>query len=415
MPPGAERPIQDPVLVGPSGLVLNLPARGQQPAEFRTGLESARNEVPSADDGGVGGETRQRRPRTFEKDAAFRKPALTCGFGRAAEMVGGRDPREGFEIGSRRFESSCKPAIRPRACLVSDERGRGQVVQHEGADLFDEPPGCAKPLQESPRMLHSFALVAGRAKLVGNRRLPEIVAQDREHQLVVAAAPTAELGRTVEGEHGVIPDVPLGMPPEVLGNADERFDLREEADEAGRPEKAESDGGSNPEQQEFAQLRVHPFGRELGEVETAGQGDQLFVGLELEARRELRRPKAAERVFGEVPAVGHPQPPCDQVLPAAVRVEYFAGKWVESHRVDAEIAPTGRGRKVQVRVYLDGKATVAGPGLVVAPWKREIGIESVDANDSEGAPYLAGPAMGTEKRLDLLDRQAEDLHVHVGG
>ena len=285
---------------------------------------------------------------------------------------------------------------------------------HEGRDPFDQPPRRTHPVEESTRRLDARPVVAGRAKRVGDRRLSEVVAEDREHERLVVFVAAAQLRPPVEGEQGVPPHVAFGMPARVLGHADERLDLREEPDEARRAQELAPDGRPHPEQEELAELPEDPFRRELREVEPPGEGQQLAVGLQLEAGRELRGAKPAEGVFRELRRVGDAELPRDEVLPASVRIEDFTGEGVETHRVDAEVPPAGGGGEVEVRSDLDRESSMSRSCLVIAAREREIGVEPVDAQDPERSSDRPGSAERRKDRFDPFEREPEDLDVHVG-
>ena len=288
------------------------------------------------------------------------------------------------------------------------------MVPDQGADLGDQPPRRPQPVQEALRRLDPGPVMAGGAEPLGHERLAEVVAEDREHERLVVLAAAAKLRGPVEGQQGVAPYVALGMPARVLGRADERLDLREEPHEAGLPEEVEADGGAHPEEQVLAKLREHALRSELREVEPAGEGQELRVGIELEAGRELRRPEPPQGVFREVRGVGDPEPLRRQVLPAAVGIEDFTRDRIVADGVDPEVAPAGGGREVEVRGDLDREPPMPGPRLVVAPGQREVGVEPVDAEDPEGLPDRSGPSEAREDRLDPLQGEPEHFDVHVG-
>ena len=256
--------------------------------------------------------------------------------------------------------------------------------------------------------------MTGRAEHLGDQRLPEIVAEDREHECLVVRVAAAKIRRAVEGQHGVDPHVALRVPARILGYADERLDLGKEPHETGLPQKLEAKGGPYPEKQMFAHLRKYPLRRQLPEVELTAERQQLAIRLQLEAGRELRRSKSPEGVFREMQGVGDAEPPGGEILPAAVWIEDLAGERVEAHRIDSKVAPASRGREVQVRGDLDRESPMPRPRLVVAPREREVRIETVDAKYPERSSDRPGSSVRTEDRFDRVRRESEDFHVDIG-
>ena len=208
----AERPVQDPLRVGPPGLVLDLAAGGQHPSEPRAGLEAPLDEMASAHRGGADREAGEGRVRAFEEDRPLRELAARRSRGGAPEVVGGRHPRQEPKVDPRRFEPAREPPVGSRPGVVLDEPGGREVIPDQGADLIDQPPRRPQPMQEPPRRLDPGPVVAGGAEPHGHERLAEIVAEDREHERVVFLAAAAALRGPVEGQQGVGPYVALGMP-----------------------------------------------------------------------------------------------------------------------------------------------------------------------------------------------------------
>ena len=322
----AERPVEDPLRIGPPGLVLYLAADGEHPAQLRTGLEASRDEVAPTYRGTWGDEAGQGRARSLQEHRPFPELATRRGRGGASELVGRGHSREESKIGSRCFQATRQSSIGSRSGLVSYEPGGCEVVSHERADLVDQPLRRPQPAEETSRRFDPGPVVAGRAELFGNERLAEIVAENREHERFVVLAAAAKIRCPVEGQHGMAPYVAFGMPARILGHADERLDLREESHEARLAEKVEADGGAYPEEQVFAKLREHALRCQLGEVEPAGKSQQLRVGLQLEAGGELCRSKSPQGVFREVRGIRDAKPLRGEVLPAPVRIEDFAGE-----------------------------------------------------------------------------------------
>ena len=322
----AERPVEDPLWIGPPGLVLDLLAGGEHPAQLWTRLEASGNEMAPADRRHEGGEAREGCARALEEDHPFPELAARRSRSGASELVGRGHSREESKIGSRCFQAPRQPSIGPRSGLVSYEPGGCEMVSHERADLVEQPLRRPQPAEETSCRFDSGPVVAGRAELFSNERLAKIVAENREHERFVVLAAAAKIRGPVEGQHGMVPYVAFGMPARVLGHADECLDLRKESHEARLAEKVEADGGAYPEEQVFAKLRKHALRCQLGEVEPAGEGQQLRVGLQLEAGGELRRSKSPQGVFREVRGVRDAKPLRGEVLPAVVRIEEFAGE-----------------------------------------------------------------------------------------
>ena len=414
MPVFAEDPVQDPVRIGPSGLVLDLSAGGEHAAHARTGRETSGDEVAPENRRRKRSEAREGRVCPLEENGRFRELAAYRGRGGASELVGGGDPHEQVQIGARRLEAAPKSPISLRSRFVLDVPGGREVFSHEGCDPVDQPTWRPQPAEEIPRRLDPRPVVTGSAKSLGDRRLSEVVTKEREHERLVVFVATPELSSAVKGEQGMAPHVALGMPARVLGHADERLDFRKEPDESRLVQKLEADGGSLPEQEELAKLSEHPLRRQLREVELTGKGQQFAVGIELEAGCELRRPKAPQGVFREVRGIGYAEPSRGEVRPPPVRVENLAGERIEAHRIDAEVPAAGGGGEVEIRRDLDREAPMSRTRLVVAARQREIRIETVDADDPERPSDLPGSSERGEDRLESIQGESEDFHVHVG-
>ena len=179
--------------------------------------------------------------------------------------------------------------------------------------------GRPQAAQESPRRGDALPVVTGGAQVPGDDRLAEVMAEGREHEGRVVAGRRCEAPRRGRGRAWCAPHhVSFRMPARVLGDSDERIDLREETHEPGLAEEGEADGGQCSEDQRLADFRVDPLRGQFGEVEPASEADQLVVGLEFETGRELRGAKSPERIIGELIGIDGPEPPRREVRPPAM-------------------------------------------------------------------------------------------------
>ena len=126
--------------------------------------------------------------------------------------------------------------------------------------------------------------------------------RDGENFVIVDAALAAQARAFVADHEGVGPDVAFGVPFGLLLTADQRMQLgKKNVDDAGPPQKGQSQGRPHPFHEEFLQLFADAL---------CGQGQQLraqglaaqqgaVVDVEPEAGHELRGTQHPQGVFVE--------------------------------------------------------------------------------------------------------------------
>src|SRR5437867_1481048 len=183
------------------------------------------------------------------------------------------------------------------------------------------------------------------------RWLSEIVAEDGEEDGELPLLPQRSdllLGR-VEGEKGVDPDIPFGVPFRILGAALEGAQLRKEAlDDAEAIGPLEPERGAPGLEEQLLDLPPDPLDREVAEIDPPAKIGRVIFDGELEAGGELDGAQDPKAVLDEGPGVDRPENPGFQVGLPAPRVDRFAGERVVEDRVDGEISPPAR--------LLEGKA-----------------------------------------------------------
>ncbi len=131
----------------------------------------------------------------------------------------------------------------------------------------------------------------------------------------------------------------------------------------------------------------------------------------VEARRELQRTQHAQAVVAERPRIDHPQQPPREILASAMGVEMLAAERIPADRVDREVAPAGRLRERQVRIAVDLEPLVSTAGLRLTPRQRH--VEALHLEHREALADGVDGAPLRQQRLQVVDRQSEDLEVEI--
>lgn len=250
---------------------------------------------------------------------------------------------------------------------------------------------------------------------VGGAWLAEVVAEDGGHEReVVVSVSVSEGGGDVEGLEGVFPDVALGVPEGCLLAADGGLELGIEARPAAVAEKAESERGALPLEEELLPFVAEPLAREAVLREGAAELDRLGGDLEFESGDELHEPEDAEGILGEVGADVAQHAPTEVVL-AVPGVDELAGERVAEDGVDGEVAAGGRLGVGEVRVGGDGEVAVPGAQPRLAAGQGHVDVKAVELDDAEGGADLVKAVVGGEKRTEDVGLQVVDLDVDVLG
>lgn len=152
-------------------------------------------------------------------------------------------------------------------------------------------------------------------------------------------------------------------------------------------EKAESERGALPLEEELLPFVAEPLAREAVLREGAAELDRLGGDLEFESGDELHEPEDAEGILGEVGADVAQHAPTEVVL-AVPGVDELAGEGVAEDGVDGEVAAGGRLGVGEVRVGGDGEVAVPGAQPRLAAGQGHVDVKAVELDDAEGGADL---------------------------
>ena len=220
----------------------------------------------------------------------------------------------------------------------------------------------------------------------------------------------------VQHQHGVVPDVPLGVKSWLLGHADQGLHLGKPGAQLPHlPQGFQEYGGLGRFQKGLFQLGHDPLPGEGGQIHGCAQGGGLRGHAEAEPGRKLSAPQHPQGVFRKGLAADMAENPFFQVLPALEKVQNFPGQHVLHQGVDGEVPAHGRLFRAEKRVCKDGKIPVPPAAEVLLPGQGDVDVIVAQAVNAKACPHLGTGAQAVQNGLQGGGGDAVDLYVHILG